>query len=59
MGNITPINQFATPMGAQREPPESSKHILTSGYELRSSLINLVQEQSFLGQGDENPYTHL
>ena len=54
-----PINQFATPMGAQLEQPESSKPILTSSYELRPSLINLVQEQSFLGEGVENPYTHL
>ena len=54
-----PINQFAAPTGAQLVPPESSKPILTSSYELRLSLINLVQEQSFLGEGDENPYTHL
>ena len=53
------INQFAAPTGAQLEPLESSKHILTSGYELRLSLINLVQEQSFSGEDDENPYTHL
>jgi hypothetical protein len=59
MDNITPINQFAAPTGAQLELSESSKPVLTPGYELRSSLINLVQEQSFLGEGDENPYTHL
>jgi hypothetical protein len=42
MDNITPINQFAAPMGAQLEPPESLKPILTLGYELRLSLINMV-----------------
>ena len=42
MDNITTINQFAAPMGAQLEPPETSKPILTSSYELRPSLINLV-----------------
>jgi len=42
MDNITPINQFAAPTGAQLEPPESSKPIVTSGYELHLSLINLV-----------------
>ena len=42
MDNIMPINQFAAPMGAQLEPPETSKPILTSSYELRPSLINLV-----------------
>ena len=59
MDNITPINQFAAPIGAQLEPPESLKPILTSGYEVRPSLRNLVQEQSFSGEGDENPYTHI
>ena len=59
MNNIMPINQFAAPMGAQLEPPESSKPILTPGYELRPCLISLVQEQSFSGEGYENPYTHL
>ena len=59
MDSIMPINQFAAPTGAQLVPLESLKPILTSGYELRPSLINLVQEQSFLGEGDENPYTHL
>ena len=54
-----PVNQFAAPTGAQLEPPESSKPILTPSYELRLSLINLVQEQSFLGEGVENPFTHL
>jgi hypothetical protein len=57
--NITPINQFAAPMCAHLQPPESLKPVLTPGYELRLSLINLVFEQSFLGEGDENPYTHL
>ena len=57
--NITPINQLAAPTGAQLEPPESSKPILTPSYELRLSLISMVQEQSFSGEGDENPSTHL
>jgi hypothetical protein len=30
-----PINQFAAPSGAHLEPLESSKPILTPGYELR------------------------
>ena len=59
MDNITPINQFAALTNAQLEPPKSSEPILTPGYELRPSLINLVQEQSFSGEGDEKPYTHL
>jgi hypothetical protein len=42
MDNITPINQFVAPTGAQLEPPESSKPIITPGYELRPGLINLV-----------------
>jgi hypothetical protein len=59
MDNIMSINQFAAPMGAQLEPPKSSKPILIPDFELRSSLISMVQDQSFLGEGDDNPYTHL
>ena len=59
MDNITPINQFAALTDAQLEPPKSSEPILTPGYELHPSLINLVQEQLFSGKADENPYTYL
>ena len=54
-----PIHQYATPTSARLEPPESSKPILTLGYELRPCLINMVWDQSFLGEDDENPYSHL
>ena len=37
MDNITPINQFAAPMGTQLEPPKYLKPILTPGYELHPS----------------------
>jgi hypothetical protein len=59
MDNITPINQFAAPTGAQLESPESLKPILTPSYELRLSLISMIQEQSFSREGDKNPHTHL
>ena len=59
MDAITPINQYAILTGAHLEPVESSKPILTPGYELRPSLIYMIQEHLFLGEGDENPYTHL
>ena len=55
----TPINQYVTLTSACLEPLESSNPILTSGYELRSCLINMVQDQSFSGEDDENPYSHL
>ena len=55
----TLIHQYAAPMSTCREPPESSKPILTPGYELRPCLINMVQDQSFSGEDDENPYSHL
>ena len=54
-----PIHQYATPTSARLEPPESSKPILTSGYEMRPCLINMIRDQSFSGDGDENPYSHL
>ena len=55
----TPIYQYAKPMSACLEPPKSSKPILTPSYELRSCFIKMIWEQSFSGEGDENPYSHL
>ena len=55
----TPIHQYAAPMSARLEPPESSKPVLTPGYELCPCLINMVQDQSFLCEDDENPYSLL
>jgi len=55
----TPIHQYAAPMSARLEPPKSSIPILTPSYELRPCLINIAQDQSFLGKDDENPYSHL
>ena len=46
----TPIYQYAAPTGARLEPLESSKPILTPGYELRPCLINMVRDQSFSGE---------
>ena len=56
---FTPIHKYAAPISARLEPPESSKPILTPGYELRSCLINMIQDQSFSSEDDENPYSHL
>ena len=53
------IYQYAKPTSASLEPQKSSKSILTAGYELRSCLIKLIREQSFSGEGNENPYLHL
>jgi hypothetical protein len=58
MDNITPINQYAAPTGVQLEPPESSKPILTPGYELRPCLINMVQDHSFSREDYENPHIY-
>jgi hypothetical protein len=55
----TPINQCAAPMSACLEPSKYVKPILTPGYELRPYLIKLIQDQSFSGEGNENPYSHL
>ena len=55
----TPIYQYVKPMSTSLKPPKSSKPILTPGYKLRPGLIKLIWEQSFLGEGDENPYSHL
>jgi hypothetical protein len=55
----TPLYQYAKPMSARLEPPKSIEPILTPGYELCPCLIKFIQEQSFLGVGDENSYSHL
>jgi hypothetical protein len=51
----TPIYQYGAPMGTSLQPAESSKSILTPGYELHPRLINMVQDKLFLGDSDENP----
>ena len=55
----TTLFDYAAPSGAELEPPSSSQAISTVRYELRPSLIAMVQENPFLGEGEENPYTHL
>ena len=54
----TSIYQYVAPTSARLEPPESSKPILTSGYEMRPCLINMIRDQSFSDEDDENPYFH-
>ena len=53
------IIQFATPKGANLEPPPSSKPILTNSYEIRPWFITKVHELSFSREKDDNPYAHL
>jgi len=55
----TTLFEYAAPSGAELEPPSSSQAILAVRYKLRPSLIAMVQENPFLWEGDENPYTHL
>jgi hypothetical protein len=55
----TPIYQYAKPTSASLKPLKSSEPILTLGYELRPCFIKIIREQSFLGEGNENPYSHL
>ena len=54
----TPIYQYGAPTSTILQPKESSKPILP-GYELRSCLVNMVQDQPFSSEDDENPYSHL
>ena len=55
----TPIYQYAAPTSVRLQPLESAKPILTPGYKLRPCLINMVHDQSFSSEDDENPYSHL
>ena len=51
----TPIYQYAKPTSACLEPPKFTEPILAPGYELGPCFIKMIQEQSFSGEGDENP----
>jgi len=53
------IYQFATPLETDLLPWESSQPIQTSQYRLSSKLIAMIQNLSFLGKEDENPYLHI
>ena len=53
------IQNLSAPKGEFVEPPQSSKPIIASNYELRPSFIAMVQEQTFLGLDYENLYHHL
>jgi hypothetical protein len=57
--DFTPIYKFFASKGDLLEPPPSSHPILTDGYELRPTFIAMVQEKSFSGLADEDPYTYL
>jgi hypothetical protein len=57
--NSTPICQYAEPISTSLKPLESIEPILTPGFELSLSFIQLIRDNSFLGEGDENPYSHL
>ena len=53
------IHQLSVPKGEFLEPPQSSKLIIASSYELHPGFIAMVWEQTFSGLDYENPYTHL
>jgi len=55
----TLLYQHGAPTGMSLKLAESSKPILSSGYELSPELINMVQDQPFFGDVSENPYSHL
>jgi len=55
----TTLFDYAAPSGTELEPPSFSQTILAVHYEIRPSLIAMVQENPFSGEGDENPYTQL
>ena len=56
---ILSIHQLSAPSGEFLEPPQSSKPITASGFELCPGFIAMVREQPFSGYELENPYHHL
>jgi hypothetical protein len=57
--DFTPICQYAKPTSTSLKPLESLEPILTPDFEVSSCFIKLIWDKSFLGEGDENPYSHL
>jgi hypothetical protein len=53
------IQNFSAPKGELIEPPQSSKPIIASSFELRPGFIAMVRDQAFLGLEYKNPYHHL
>ena len=53
------IQNLSAPKGNFVEPPQSSKPITASSYELHPGFIAMVQEQAFSGLDYKNPYHHL
>jgi hypothetical protein len=53
------IQKLSARKGEFLEPPQSSKHITTSGYELHPTFIAMAREQPFSGYDNKNPYHHL
>jgi hypothetical protein len=51
--------EISAQKGEHLEPPPSSHSITTSSYELRPGFIAMVRGQSFSGDKDESPYSHL
>ena len=58
MENLS-IQNLSAPKGEFVEPPQSSKPITASSFELRPGFVAMVREQTFLGLDNENPYHHL
>ena len=58
MENLS-IQNLSAPKGEFVEPPQSSKPITASSFELCPGFIAMVREQTFSGYDNENPYHHL
>jgi hypothetical protein len=57
--NSIPICSFTTPTSISLGPPPSIEPILAPSYELCPCFINMICGQSFSGEGDANPHSHL
>ena len=55
----TPIYTRLAPQSDLLEPPSTSYTITAPSYEIRSDLIDKIQNSPFRGEAEENPYTHL
>jgi hypothetical protein len=46
-------------MGTHLKPPEHSEPITASGFEISPDFIEFVLKKPFMGEIEENPFSHL
>ena len=54
-----PLKDFTQPKAANIKPGITAPAIAANNFELKATLINMVQQQQFGGMPSEDPHLHL